>query len=62
MRPDLVEVLSPDFDHDLCFGPTVEPFQAQALVAELAIEAIGTAILPRLARLDVNRPAFRRHS
>src|SRR3546814_836145 len=39
-------------DHDLGFSPRPEPFEAQALVAELAVEAFAGAILPGLARVD----------
>src|SRR3546814_11818810 len=52
MRPNLVVVLAPRLDHDLGFSPRPEPFEAQALVAELAVEAFAGAILPGLARVD----------
>src|SRR5262249_2104451 len=42
-------------DNHLGLGSAPEPFDAQALVAELAIEALCHAILPRLARLDQRR-------
>src|SRR5262249_28320765 len=52
MRPYFVVVPSPTLDDDLCFGTRAEPFEAEALVAEFAVEAFRDAILPRLARLD----------
>ena len=36
-------------------GPAAEPFQAQAFVAEFAVEAFPGAILPGLARIDQRR-------
>lgn len=52
MRPDLVVMLAPDLDNDLRFSAAAEPFQAQALVPELAVEAFGAAILPRFSWLN----------
>jgi len=61
MRPHLVVVAAPRFDDDLRLGPRAEPFEAQALVAELAVEALARAVLPRLARVDQGGlDAFRR--
>ena len=48
MRPDFVVML----DDDFCFSARAEPFEAEAFVAELAVEALGDAILPRLTGLD----------
>jgi hypothetical protein len=45
-------VLAPGFDHDFGLSAREEPFEAQALVAELAVEALADAILPGLARID----------
>jgi hypothetical protein len=55
MRPHFVVVPPPCFDDDLRLGARTEPFEAQALVAELAVEAFRDAILPRLAGLDQRR-------
>ena len=52
MRPHLVVVLTPRLDDDLGLGPGAEPFEAQALVAELAVETLRRAVLPGLARID----------
>ena len=52
MRPHLVVVLPPRLDHNLRLGPGAEPFEAQAFVAELAVEALRGPILPGLARID----------
>ena len=55
MRTHFVVVLPPRFDDHLCLGARTKPFEAQALVAKLAIEAFRDAILPRLAGLDQRR-------
>jgi hypothetical protein len=47
---------SPLLDDHLRLGSAAEPFEAQALVAEFAIEAFPNPILPRLARLDQRIP------
>ncbi len=52
MRPLLVVVLSPRLDDDFGFGPASKPFQAQALVSELAVEALIQAVLPGFARVN----------
>jgi hypothetical protein len=52
MRPHGVIVLTPTLDDNFCFGARAEPFEAEAFVAELAVEALGDAILPGLAGLD----------
>ena len=45
MRAHLIEVLAPGFDDDLGLGAREKPFGAQALVAELAVEAFRDATL-----------------
>src|SRR5262245_27989649 len=45
-------VLPPRFDDHLRLGTRTKPFEAQALVAEFAVEALRVSILPWLARLD----------
>jgi hypothetical protein len=45
-------VTPPTLDDDLGFSARAEPFEAQAFVAELAVEALGDAILPGLTGLD----------
>ena len=52
MRPYLVVVRAPRLDDDCGVGAGAEPFEAQALVAELAVEAFPDAVLPRLPRVD----------
>src|SRR5512142_1576398 len=47
-----VVMLPPLLDDDLRLGACAKPFHAQALVAELAVEAFVAAILPRLAWID----------
>jgi hypothetical protein len=55
MRANLVVVAPPRLDADLRFGARTKPFEAQTLVAKLAVEAFCDAILPRLAGLDQRR-------
>ena len=55
MRSDLVVVPPPGLDDDLRLGSAAEPFEAQAFVAELAVEALRNTILPGLAGLDQRR-------
>src|SRR5262245_63900181 len=55
MWTDLVVVVPPLFDQHLRLGARAKPFEAQTLVAELAVEALRDAILPRLAGLDQRR-------
>ena len=52
MRANLVVVTPPGLNHDLGLSTRQEPFEAQALVAELAVEAFADAVLPRLAGID----------
>src|SRR5258708_323719 len=52
MRASLVVVAAAGFDDGLGLGAREEPFHAQALVAELAVEALTDAVLPWLARVD----------
>src|SRR3954468_4570424 len=49
MRAHFVEVPPPLFDDHLRLGARAKPFEAQTLVAELAVEALRNAILPTLA-------------
>ncbi len=55
MRANFVVMAAPALDDRLGLRPRPEPFETQALVAELAVEAFGDAILPRLAGLDQRR-------
>ena len=52
VRANLIVVAAPRFDHDLGLGAREEPLHAQALVAELAVEAFVHAILPRFAWIN----------
>lgn len=49
----MVVGLPPMLDQDACFLHGRKLLAAQALIAELAIEALNEAILPRAARFDV---------
>lgn len=55
MRAIFVVVAVPAFDSDPRFGPGAEPLRAQALVTELAVQALGNATLPRLTGVDMRR-------
>jgi len=55
MRTHFVVVAAPCLDDNLRLGARTKPFEAQTLVAKLAVEAFRDAILPRLARLDQRR-------
>src|SRR5260370_12893195 len=52
MWTNLVVMLPPFFDQHLRLGARTKQFEAQALVAKLALEVLCDAILPRLARFD----------
>src|SRR5690606_10797597 len=52
VRPDLVVVPSPLADHFASLRQRGEPVLVEALVAELAVEALDVAVLHRAARLD----------
>ena len=49
VRPALVVVGAPSTDDLACFGERAEPVLVQALVAELAVEALHIRVLRRLA-------------
>ena len=53
VRPDVVVVEPPALDHGAGLGEVGEDLFVQALVAQLAVEALGGAVLLRLARRDV---------
>ena len=55
MRAHVVVMPTPDLDEDARFSAAAEPFHAQALVAELAVEALVVAVLPWLAGIDESR-------
>src|SRR5271165_5300226 len=48
----MVVVPPPRLDHHLRLGPRTEPCEAEAFVAELAVEALAHPVLPGLARID----------
>jgi len=53
VRPDAVVGVLPQPDHDLSFLQCVEDLSAEALVAQLAIEALARLALPRRAGCNV---------
>lgn len=53
MRPDVVVVDAPSLDHAPGLGQRREHVLVQALVPQLAVEALHVAILHRLAWRDV---------
>lgn len=56
MRPLSVVMLPPTLDDDPGLGKAVEDLAVEEFVAELGVEALAVAILPRRARLDEGRP------
>ena len=51
MRSDGVVVLAPLLDDDTCLLEAVEDFSVEALVAQLSVEGLAIAVLPRAAGL-----------
>ena len=47
VRPDGVVVFAPALDQDLRLQQRVEDFAVEQLVAQLAVEALAVAVLPR---------------
>ncbi len=45
----------PVFDHDPSFGQRIEHLSVEALVAQPSVEALDKTVLPRAARIDVER-------
>ena len=56
MRPHRVVVMPPCFDDDLGLLEGVEDFAIEELIAQLGVEALAIAILPRAAGHDVSGP------
>ena len=52
MRSLGVVVASPCLDDDLCLGEAIEDLTVEQFVAQLRVEALAVAVLPRAARLD----------
>jgi hypothetical protein len=50
MQPNRIEVTLPLLDHELGLRASAKPFDIEARVAKLSIEALIVAILPGLAR------------
>ena len=55
MRPEVVVELSPALDHGAGFAKVPEPLPVEALVSQLAIEALHEPVVPGLARRDEAR-------
>ena len=53
MRPHGIIIPPPCFEDAACFVKRAEPVLVQAFVAQFAVQALGEAILLRLARCDV---------
>ena len=53
VRPHRVEMPAPGFDDDLGLAAGSEPLDAKTFVAELAVEGLVGAVLPRFAGVDV---------
>ena len=56
MRSDRIVMLAPSFDDDLRLLKRVEDFAIEELIAQLGVEALAIAILPRAAGHDVSGP------
>jgi len=52
----MVVVRSPALDDGACFRQAAEPMQVQAVLPELAVEALYERILSRLSGLDEVQP------
>ena len=55
IRPAHAVLHPPLFDHDLRLLQRIEDLSVQALVPQLAVEALAVAVLSRTARCDVQR-------
>ncbi len=53
MRAHRIVIVPPAFDHDLGLLECVEDLSVEQPIAQLAVETLAIAILPRTARLDV---------
>ena len=53
VRPDMIVALPPVFNNFLCLRKIAKPMLVQTFVADLVVEALGEAVLLRLARGDV---------
>ena len=58
MRPPLVVIVAPVGDGPSCLEQVLEPADAQALLAQLAVEALHVGVLRGLAGLDVHEIDF----
>ena len=61
MRSLLVVEVPPTFDQNARFDAAAEPLAVEQLVAQLAVEALDDAVLPRTARRDECRSDKRTH-
>jgi hypothetical protein len=52
MRTRVIVVPAPGFDVDAHHGAAAEPFERQAFVTKLAVEALCVAVLPGLAGIE----------
>jgi len=53
MRPNLIELHAPGRDHHPRLAQRIKQLASKALSAELVMEALDVAVLPRAARIDV---------
>jgi len=54
--PHFVVVAPPGGDRHTCLGQGLEPLLVQALLAQLAVEALDEGVLHRLAGIDQHVP------
>ena len=55
MWPPLVVVVAPVGDDPPCFEQVLEPADAQAFLAQLAVETLHVCVLRGFSRLDVHQ-------
>lgn len=53
MRADMIVMMPPLFEDNLCLFQGVKSFPIQAFIAQAAIETLVVAVFPRAARLNV---------
>ena len=53
MRPNLIELHAPGRDHYPRLAQRIKQLASKALSAELVMEALDIAVLPRAARIDI---------
>ena len=55
MRPDVVVLSEPLIDDALCLSGCCKPFGVEDFATQRSVKSLIVSILPRRARVDVNR-------